>query len=120
MEKKYRKIWIGIFAILIMGALFLWIVLTVPSFLKKTQDRTAKSKETIEEKKPELIYGMRTEEILQQTDQFPRCIYDNVDCWKESEEEFWVLNEIPEKEIFLYGIQTDGKTQLALRTGDDI
>lgn len=120
MEKRYRKIWIGIFAILLVGALFLGIVLTVPSFLKKTQDRTAKSKETIEEKKPELIYGMRTEEILQQTDQLQRCNYQTVDCWKESEEEFWVLDEIPEKEIFLYGIQTDGKTQLALRTGDDI
>ena len=120
MEKRYRKIWIGIFAILLIGALFLGIVLTVPSFLKKTQDRTAKNKETIEEEKPQQIYGMRTEEILQQTDQFPRCIYNNVDCWKESEEEFWVLDEIPEKEIFLYGIQTDGKTQLALRIGDDI
>ena len=120
MEKKYRKIWIGIFAILIMGALFLWIVLTVPSFLKKTQDRTAESEEQIEEKKPEQIYGMRTEELLQQTDQLQRCNDQTVDCWKESEEEFWVLDEIPKKEIFLYGIQTDGKTQLALRTGDDI
>ena len=103
-----------------MGALFLGIVLTVPSFLKKTQDRTAKNKETIEEEKPQQIYGMRTEELLQQTDQLQRCNDQTVDCWKESEEEFWVLSEIPKKGIFLYGIQTDGKTQLALRTGDDI
>ncbi len=93
MEKRYRKIWIGIFAILLVGALFLGIVLTVPAFSKKTQDRTAESEEQIGEEKPEKKVFLNRSQTDGKT-QLALCIGDDIYPIEDNSWEYYDTIEI--------------------------